>query len=322
MRVVLEARACSVLRNLLLGAREGTFLLPANVCPVVPLTFQSLGRSFEFIDIDPEDLCMSRTAVQARLAGDGPAVAGVVYVRTYGYTADLSGPFAAWKRAHPGLLLIDDRCPGRPDVGDCDGQGADVVLFSTGYGKYVDLGFGGYAFVSDDVDYVRSDRPFVANDAQRLEARYKHHIEMGTTMDCPPGTPGLSNWIPSAPLEVSVAAYLDEVRRRLEPVAEHKARINEIYRRLIPESIQLDPSYSHWRFQVRAQDKHGLLSRIFRSGHFASGHYYPASRLFDHQPCAAADDLYEEVVNLFNDFAITPAAASAVAEVVASHAGH
>src|SRR5690349_10239983 len=46
--IAFEARACSVLYNLLRSSGDHRpFLLPANVCPVVPLTFRKAGRPFE-----------------------------------------------------------------------------------------------------------------------------------------------------------------------------------------------------------------------------------------------------------------------------------
>ncbi|MEQ8857304.1 MAG: hypothetical protein RIC56_01530 [Pseudomonadales bacterium] len=313
MRVVVEARACSILRNLLLGAPEGTFLLPANVCPVVPLTFRTLDRPFEFIDIDGVDLCMDRRSIEERLAEAGsPPVVGVLYVRTYGIEQDLTGPFGAWKRQHPELLLIDDRCLCRPEVDTAESQGADVVLFSTGYGKYVDLGFGGFALLSDSAGYVRSAEPFVETEARRLEALYKQHIAEGRELVCKPH-PG---WIPSEGLEISTPAYLEEIRRRIGPIASHKAILNDVYRSTIPERLQLGMGYCSWRFQLRTPNKAALLEEIFQAGQFASGHYYPASRLFGGSYCPRAEDLYADVVNLFNDFALDESGARTIAELI------
>lgn len=321
MRVIAERRACSILRNLALDAAPGTFLLPANVCPVVPLTLLTVGRPFEFVDIDAGDLCMCRTALEARLHTEGPAVSGVVFVRTYGAQFDLSDTFRAWKRSHGNLLLIDDRCACRPDVDDCDPQGADVVLFSTGYAKYVDLGYGGFAYLTDDVDYTPHPAPFAAEDATRLMDLYKIHIARGSALSPYPSRRDLGDWIPSAPLDTPVDAYLGEVRALIGPASEHKARLNEIYRRAIPESVCLDLEYCQWRFQIRLPDKRTLLDRIFRSGHFASDHYYPASSLFGAPPAPQAEALYSDIVNLFNDFAMTPQAATAVGDLVRDHLG-
>ena len=50
---VFENRASTVLCNFLKSNHfDKPFLLPANVCPVVPLSFMKAEVEFDFIDID------------------------------------------------------------------------------------------------------------------------------------------------------------------------------------------------------------------------------------------------------------------------------
>ena len=50
--IAFEARASTVLYNLLRSRRDRRpFLLPANVCPIVPLTFRRAGHAFRLVDI-------------------------------------------------------------------------------------------------------------------------------------------------------------------------------------------------------------------------------------------------------------------------------
>ncbi len=96
---VSHARACSILRNLVISRRGpgGVFLLPANVCPVVPLTLLTARQPFEFIDVDRNDLSMDRALVNRRLECPEPYVAGIIYVRSYGFLADISDSFSSWR---------------------------------------------------------------------------------------------------------------------------------------------------------------------------------------------------------------------------------
>lgn len=54
MRTAFEARACTILYNIArtTAAAGGVFLLPADICPVVPLALLAAQREFELIDID------------------------------------------------------------------------------------------------------------------------------------------------------------------------------------------------------------------------------------------------------------------------------
>jgi hypothetical protein len=325
MRVVVEARACSILRNLLTSMADprGIFLLPANVCPVVPLTFLTVGRPFEFIDIDRSHLCMDHVLVDRRLAGSGPRVAGILYVRTYGALGKgVSEAFTAWKQSDPERIVIDDRCLSAPETQGTDLNGADAVLFSTGPSKYVDLGYGAYAHLAAGTNYDSTTYPFSLDHAARLTEFYERHIQLGSVIRRPEnGADDLiafRHWIPSRALSISNAEFFRTVSAYRDRVCEHKMRINHVYRREFG-GASLGADYCNWRFQIRVPGKTTLLKRIFDAGHFASGHYYPASRLFGGGLCSNSEALYSEVVNLFNDFSVTLAQAIAVAEIVCRH---
>ena len=68
---------------------------------------------------------------------------------------DVTSFFNRLQLKYSDLLLFDDRCMARPepDFNKIDSMGADVVIYSSGYGKYVDLGFGGFAHLIDSVNY-------------------------------------------------------------------------------------------------------------------------------------------------------------------------
>ncbi len=78
---------------------------------------------------------------------------GVLYAHTYGEPSTPVEFFQSIKSKYPTLLLVDDRCLCIPDLDPSDEQFADVALYSTGYAKIADLGFGGYAFLKDDLAY-------------------------------------------------------------------------------------------------------------------------------------------------------------------------
>ena len=59
MQIVQAPRASAILYNLL-KSRENSepWLLPANICPIVPITFFKAGVPIEFVDISVENLHM------------------------------------------------------------------------------------------------------------------------------------------------------------------------------------------------------------------------------------------------------------------------
>lgn len=147
--IVFGPRAAAILDALLRSRRDTRpFLLPANVCPIVPETFVAAGQPFELVDIAEPWLEMDAAQCLER----ANEIAGVLFVRTYGSERDPSPFFRALRDANAELFLIDDKCLCRPDVDGAQVSPlADVTLFSTGYAKYVDLGGGGFAHLKEGV---------------------------------------------------------------------------------------------------------------------------------------------------------------------------
>lgn len=108
------------------------------------------------------------------------------------------------------------------------------------------------------------------------------------------------------------------VAKRQEADA-RKNRLNAIYRRIIPEQAYLPAEPQKRRFHVRVKEKETLLRRIFDAGLFASGHYFPTAVLFGGHRCPRAMGLYEEIVNLNNDFYVTEQQVERVASIVCDH---
>ena len=84
--MIVEHRASIILFNVLSGLKDKhkPFLLPANVCPIVPLTYLKAGVSFELIDIAPDSLCLNEQIALAKVSINNHTYGGVHYVHTFG----------------------------------------------------------------------------------------------------------------------------------------------------------------------------------------------------------------------------------------------
>lgn len=323
-RVVTDARAAAIIHNLARCAPlEGPFLLPANICPIVPMAVLKAGRTVEFHDIDPDDLCLDAALTLARCRDGSRPVAGVIFARTYGYMgARADALFAALKRIDPAILLIDDRCAAVPDTRPPPAGAADAIVYSTGRGKCVDLDGGGFAWLRPGVAYKASAPPYRPAALRRIEAAEKIHKADGTPMFTA-GSAGrllAEDWLEAVP---AAPGAWDALRARIAAaapgIAAHKTRMNALYQARLPASVRLPVGFHDWRFQIRVPGKRRLLRSIFAAGHFAGDHYHPASRLFGHPPAPQADRLYDSVVNLFNDHNVDADQVKAIAAIVAGH---
>ena len=219
---------------------NGTVLLPVNICPDVANSLRCSGLRLLYVDISPLTLCMDEEASLSLIN----QVQVVLFVHTYGVEGDFSPFFLRLKKKNPKLVIIDDCCLCLPHcISSCV---ADLVLFSTGEKKVVNLGQGGIGYIRNDWEYynVTDESGFLSDTSFCIDDSRFNHIK-----------------------EVSV---------------EHRGHLNRIYNQHLPKDIQLPSNYQLWRFNIIVDDKEGILKSLFSEGLFASGHYKPLEDGFVH----------------------------------------
>lgn len=316
MMIAVRKRASAVLFDFLRSIRaDGVFLLPANVCPIVPIVLMKARRPFEFIDIDAKSLGMSEVEAFRRLQRTGKRVAGVLYVRPYGAVADVSDFFLTLKAMQPDLVLVDDRCLAPPAIVPPVPQIADLVLYSTGYSKYVDLGFGGYGFLKELPDEAEhAVDGFEVADLAAITEDYKAAIRLGQAFryrDC--------RWLDQSALDMSADAYLSVAADALRKADRQKQCLNDIYASRLPSEIQLPREFQSWRFNVVVPNKQELLQTIEREGLFASSHYAALDGLLGPGTGAVARRLHGRIINFFNDLRFDERRALQISRLTVDH---
>ena len=279
--IAYERRASAILFNVLRALDDPRpFLLPANVCPIVPRTFRDARRQFEFVDIAEPWLEIDAARCLERLGTN--AFAGVLFVRPYGSERDPSEFFSELRAAQTDLTIIDDKCLCRPD---CQGEFisplSDVTLFSTGAAKFADVDGGGFAHLSKRVAYRCATNP--------------------------------PDWLDLRPPDVSWSEYCGSTVDAARMAADHKSALNAIYASAIPAAVQLPVELQQWRFNFFVSDAATLVAHLFNHGLFASRHY----RALGNFPVAAK--VHTEIVNLFNDRNFTKEQARLATEIVVRH---
>jgi hypothetical protein len=314
--IVFERRACAILYNLLLSLEDPRpFLLPANVCPIVPLTFRRAGRPFSLVDIGGPDPSMDPELCLDRLRGSREGFAGLLFVRAYGAEGDVDSFFRAAKGLRPDLLVIDDKCLCRPDCrGERVSAHADVTLFSTGRAKHVDLGFGGFAHLGADVPYRRHGGSYLEAALEEIERDVKCAVAHRV-----PFAGGDGDWLDLAEPALSWEAYQGSVRAQLHDVDEHKRRLNAIYAGALPRELQMSADLQDWRFNLRLPAPARCVERLFAAGLFASRHYASLGEIFCTERFPQAERLHQEIVNLFNDRSFDEERARRAVDCVLGH---
>lgn len=272
MKRVYAYRANKILFNFLKSNNlAGSVILPANICPDVVDTLRYAGNQLHFLDIDAHTLCLDWNRV-VHVAKDATAV---LAVHTYGIEDDFNAPFADLRAINPDIAIIDDRCLCIPEL-SAPGSIADLVLYSTGEKKQVELGTGGIGYVSDDRNYdeiIIPENEVLTNNMWTLDEK--------------------------------------ALLTKMDMVIKHKEKLNDIYSKNLPGNIQLPSQYQHWRFNLFVPNKEEILKALFDAGLYASGHYVPQADY-----CRNAENLYEHVLNLFNDFYYTEEQARKTCKII------
>lgn len=310
MQLVQASRASAILYSLLTSQEDKRpWLLPANICPVVPITFFKAGVPFQFVDISQRTLHMDLDQAQELIKNH--KFGGLLYAHTYGELSTPNDFFESIRSFSPDLTMIDDRCLCIPDLEFDPASKADLQLYSTGYAKLVDLGFGGYAFMSDGVGYQPAHLTFLPGDHEEMERAYKDAVSQRARFVYKD-----SDWLETDASIPSWNEYCHQIEQTRTESLEHRALLNEIYANLLPQEIQLPAEFQSWRFNIRVKDKRRVLDAIFSSGLFASSHYASLAGIMDEGRAPEAEALGEHIVNLFNDHHFSADQAEQVCKII------
>ena len=293
MKTIQAPRASTILYNLLTARADSRpWLLPANICPIVPITFLKARTPFEFVDISAATLHMDLEQAEGRIKTR--KFGGLLYAHTYGEPSTPRDFFASVKYLAPEFVLVDDRCLCIPDF-EYDSS-VDLTLYSTGYAKIVDLDFGGYAFAQDDLEYQLTNLPFNPQDLIKLEATYKEAVETREAFIYHD-----SDWLETYAPMPAWYDYRQQIEKGLKASLFSRTGLNVVYQKLLPQAIQLPQAYQIWRYNIRVKNSANVLKAIFEARLFASSHYASLAGIMVEGLAPQAETLANQVINLFND---------------------
>jgi len=310
MGIGVANRACALIYSYIKNHNNGTWLLPVNVCPDVPLTFCLAGVKFEFVDIDSNTLCIDELMSLTKIQSRPEEYAGLLYVRTYGYLSDTSNFFSGCKRYNSDLRIVDDRCLCIPER-EPDMFGSDMVVYSTGHCKPIDFGGGGFAYYADNEVYMVDET--LSYNSTDEEALYKKAFSSNKKLEFIP-----NGWLLMSEYEQQYDDYINHIDSETNKRVQQRVELNTIYNRSLPLEWQLPDAYQNWRFNITVPSKlkDEILSSLFDNGLFASSHYNSVNKLFDDDTFERSENLHKSVINLFNDFYYSKDMAKKTCEVI------
>lgn len=278
--ILFEDRAATVLYKVLTNIKHKKFILPLNICPIVPDTFLRANKDFEFCDISLDTLCMDENLLLEKIRNDSN-IDGILFVKTFGIQIDIEPLFNKIKLINKNIFIIDDMCPCVQEFDyNIENTNADMILFSSGYSKYIDIGFGGYGFLRDDAFSK------VFEDKSRNNSFLK---------------------------------YKETILSQIPLMHKHKEELNNIYKNGLPEFIQLGEKFNIWRFSILIDNKDTILNNIFKVDNlFASSHYPQVDCGYSKNLILNSNTqmVHNRIVNLFNDFRFNKDRANQVVDII------
>lgn len=315
MNLIIENRASAILYNTIISnnLQTGKILLPANICPIVPATLFKDGAEFEFYDIHPEtflpDLETSISKVK-----NTQKISAVLYNHSYGIDNTPENKFKELKSINNEIFIINDSCLTKPKT-LLQNTYADLTLFSTGYSKYVDLGFGGYGFLKKKYKYRRAKLSFDENCHEKLVQNFKTALDSKLRFKYID-----SDWLDLNNPKFSAEEYFQQINHEINKIDKHKSELNTVYLNHIDKKYHLGEEYNNWRFNILLSNKEFVLSKVFEAGLFASSHYQSLVGIFGSGKGGNAEFLHSKVINLFNDFRFNSEKALLISEIINKYA--
>lgn len=314
MKLIYDARATAIIYRILCSNPiRGRFIIPANCCHVVPFAFLKAGVEFDLFDISPVTLCLELDPVLEAIKKDAREIGGIIFIRTYGTPNNINDQLQHLRYERTDLLIFDDNCLGIPDF-ESPVTPAEVVLYSTDYAKFIDLGGGGFAHIKDELKYIRTPLPYDPVALESNTQAIREALELGVESKYID-----SDWLATSASESGFDVYRRKLLDAIPAMKEHKRLLNGIYRAAVPQEQQLPDEFQNWRFSILTSDKEVLLKDIFAAKLFASSHYASMGVIFGKGHFPVAEKLHANVVNLFNDYHYTEEMAIRTAEIVHRH---
>ncbi|MCS7029384.1 MAG: hypothetical protein NZ519_11530 [Bacteroidia bacterium] len=300
-------RAIGLLYHFLLdqGKYIDTWLLPSQICFSVPYLFLKLGKKVIFYDFG-----FSHIDVLRLFTGKE----GVLIVDYFGTEWDIE-QVSIIKDTVP--CLIHDKCLSvcNPDYP----YKADLTIFSSGKGKVVDMGYGGFGIAINKLNIenkVNNLKSINYENFYNKKDFYWKQIINGNRRFCLREVSG--SWIDIYSNLID-ENYEKSFFEKQNKSIQHKNLLNQIYRSIIPADLYFHQTSNIWRFNLLITNKSKLLNSIFMNNLFASSHYVNVAKYIMRQDTLVRSDIIENhIVNLFNDFNFDIEKAERCARIVRS----
>lgn len=317
MYLTFDIRATSILYSFLQKNKgNGIWIIPVNVCHLVPACFIKAKCPFEIVDVDKLKLDLDENQVIQKLIEYPRKYSGILSVRNYGGDYSKESFFKKIRKHEPDIKIIDDACLSYPDINTPLSSLVDLELYSTGYSKPLDLGFGGFGKLHTQENQMK---PMNLNfEKESLKKMNNYYVYLTKKFMKAEHNRFKTSWLNSE--NINSSEYLNQISSNFEKTKKHKNKINKIYDNLLKLNLKERRLSTNWRYNIKLLNPDLVLDKIFENGLFASQHYFPLNRVFDSNLCPNWENAYKSILNLFNDKRFSTEQAEKCCEIVNKYA--
>lgn len=316
MKRIISNRALNILSGFLKNFDPGSYkiLIPSNICHDVVFLLKFMGIKIIFIDIEKNTLGLNTQQALEKITSLDKLI--LLWNHTYGNEDIPFDFFQKAKSINPELVIIDDRCLCNPlnFHSNSDDILIDLILFSTGYGKQIELNYGAIGIVNSKYNIGSHYHDFDEEKHYKL----KELLQNSNTGELSAFTANAWTRVNIAPLEEK--NYMEEVHREANLWAGHKMRLFELFSGEINSDLLLAERFNKWRFNILVDNKDEILGQIKKEGLFASGHYQSLGSILTSKKFEVSEWVYNHVVNLFIDKHFTIEMAYKTAKLINKYA--
>lgn len=298
MHLAFNIRATSILYSFILQNKgKGLWIIPVNCCHLIPACFIKANCPFEFVDVEKNSLCINENEVINRLTKTPLKYSGILIVRNYGEDKMQNSLFNRIRKSAPHIKIIDDACLSYPNFNIEIPDIVDLELYSTGYSKPLDIGYGGFAKIHTK-DRLLSEINLDFDENALIEMN-KYYTKSCNSLSPVGDLAFKRDWLNFKVIKKD--KYVEEVNTSLTKAISQKNKLNKIYDELILSKFKEKRLSSNWRYNIRCNNPNYVLEKINEQGLFASQHYFPLNKVFGRGLCPIWEKTYSTILNLFND---------------------
>ena len=288
-----------------------TWFIPSNVCFSLPFLVISKNKHLEMFDFG-----FTSEIILKKIKEQKQPNTGIVLVNHFGMS---------WTQEEVQSLspyfnsVIIDACLSPPETHLPKSCNSDLLIFSTGKGKFVDLGYGAIGYCKVPLTIQPSSHPSQIEIHRRyewLESFWKMALAGGSVVDY--SEVRKLPWIDDGAEKLTNGeSYFSQVVQQSSLEWNHRNTLNEIYQAIIGPDLAWNSKANLWRYHLWVDKPEIVINALFDNGLFASRHYpNGAKRLGVSGSFESAELLENHIINLFNSTQVNSDFAEKCSQVV------